>query len=249
MLKEGRGQYCHVDHWKREDKLYWFAHPEDYGQAPLGYDDQHELAPQPQRPVFDVIFQYCQAAGWLDLLAPGGKQTRQDLQRLFGEEILRAKLPPQEIEPVTYELDGLMDREFPFAVEANDGVEKVKVKRLRLRVVGTAKRSITLEADSLTNPKAVYSMLDDLLEHSDLGAEALQLTGVGLQLVFTPNERGRRRILSFDVGYPNSCSLHDGDPLHDVARRLLQRWGIDVSERSQTGPAARRRSFQRGLDV
>lgn len=56
MLKEGRGQYCHVDHWKRGDRLYWFAHPEDYGTAPLGYDEQHELVPQPQRATFDIIF-------------------------------------------------------------------------------------------------------------------------------------------------------------------------------------------------
>ena len=249
MLKDGRGEYCHVDHWKRGDRLYWFAHPEDYGQAPLGYDEHHELTPQPQRPVFDVVFQYCEALGWLDLLADGDRQTRQDLQRLFGEEILRVQLPQQEAEPVTYELDALMDRGFPLAIEAEDGVETVKVKRLRLRVVGTGKRSITLEADSLGDPKAVYGMLDDLLAHSDLGAEVLQLTGVGFQLVFRPNERGKRRTLGFDVGYPNSCSLHEGNPLHDVAQKLLWRWGIDVSARAHDGPATRRRSFQRGLDV
>ena len=249
MLRDGRGKYCHVDHWKRDDKLYWFAHPEDYGQAPLEYDEQHELTPQPQRPVFDVIFQYCPARGWLDLLAPGDKERRQDLQRFFGEEILRAKLPRQDTEPVMYELDSLMDRHFPLPTEADDGVETVKVKRLRLRVIGAAKRTITLEADSLTDPRAVYGMLDDLLANSDLGAEALQLTAVGLQLIFRPNERGKRRTLSFDVGYPNACSLHDGHPLHDVARKLLQRWGIDVSERTRPGPSPRRRAVQRGLDV
>ena len=247
MLKEGRGQYCHVEHLKRNGKLYWFARPEDFGQAPLGYDERHELVPQPQRNVFDIIFQYSEVEGWLKLLAPADKQTRQDLQRLFGEEILRTKLPPQEAEPATYELDTLLNRDFPFAVEADDGVETVKVKRLRLRVVGMLKRSITLEADSLTDPKAVYDLLDDLLANSDLGTETLQLTGVGLQLTFRPNERGTRRTLTFDVGYPNSCSLHDGDPLHDVAAKLLRRWGIDVSARGGSSP--RRRSFQRGLDV
>lgn len=249
MLRDGRGEHCHVDHWKRDRKLYWFAHPEDYGQAPLGYDEQHELTPQPQRPVFDLILQYCPAEGWLYLLAPGDKQTRQDLERLFGEEILRAKLPPQDTEPVTYELDAMMDRHFPFPTEVDDSVETVRVKRLRLRVIGTGRRTITLEADSLTDPKAVYGMLEDLLANSDLGAEALQLTGVGLQLVFRRNERGRQRKLTFDVGHPNACSLHDGDPLHEIAQKLLRRWGIDVSARAKTGPAPRRRSLQRGLDV
>lgn len=249
MLKEGRGEYCHVDHWKRNNKLYWFAHPEDYGQAPLGYDAEHQLAPQPQRPVFDVIFQYCEPEGQLDLLVRGDKETRQDLQRLFGEEILRVKLPRQETEPVRYELDALMDRNFPLAVEAEDGVETVKVKRLRLRVAGFGRRSIILEADSLKDPRAVYGMLDDLLAKSDLGAEVLQLTGVTFQLIFRPNERGTRRKLSFEVGYPNSCSLHYGHPLHDVALKLLRRWGIDVSARAQAGPATRRRSFDRSLGL
>ncbi len=249
MLKEGRGQYCHVDHWKRGDRLYWFARTEDYGQAPLGYDEQHELTPQPQRSVFDVIFQYCETNGWLALLVKGDKQTRQDLQKLFGEEILRVKLPQQVTEPVTYQLDALMDRSFPLAVGAEDGVETVKVKRLRLRVVGAAKRSITLEADSEIDPKAVYGMLDDLLAKSELGLEVIELTGVGLQLVFRPNERGKRRVLSFYVGYPNSCSLHSGDPLCDVAEKLLRRWGIDVAAHDQNSPATRRRSLQRGLEL
>jgi hypothetical protein len=26
MLKEGRGQQCHVNHWERDDRLYWFAY-------------------------------------------------------------------------------------------------------------------------------------------------------------------------------------------------------------------------------
>ena len=82
-----------------------------------------------------------------------------------------------------------------------------------------------------------------------LSPRPLELTGVGLQLVFRPNERGKRRVLSFYVGHPNSCSLHAGDPLHDVAEQLLRRWGIDVSARNQDRPATRRRSFQRGLDV
>jgi hypothetical protein len=249
MLKEGRGQCCHVEHWRRDDRLYWFARPEDFGQAPLGYDDQQELVPQPQRTVFDIIFQYCEAEGWLKLLASADRQTRQDLQRLFGEAILRARLPAQEVEPVTYELDALMDRDLPLAVEAEDGVETVRVKRLRLRVLGAIKRSVTLEAESVADPKAVYDLLNDALTNSDLGTETLQLTGVGFQLEFRPNERGKRRKLTFDVGYPNSCSLHDGDPLHDVAGKLLRRWGIDVSARARGGAAPRRRSYQRGLDL
>lgn len=183
------------------------------------------------------------------MLAPADKQTRQDLQRYFGEEILKVKLPLQEREPVTYEMEALLDRDFAFSLEPEDKVETVKVKRLRLRVMGTIKRSVILEADSITDPKAVYNLLDDLMRNSDLGAEMLQLTGVGVQLIFKPNERGKRRTLTFDVGYPNACSLHEGDPRHDVAVKLLKRWDIDVSARTKQVPASRRGKFQRSFGL
>jgi hypothetical protein len=249
LLKEGRGQHCHVDHWRRDGRLYWFAYPEDYGQAPLGYDEDHRLLPRPHQPAFDLIFVYCQQEGSLDISVKGDKQTLHDLQRIFGEVILKVRLPVPDTEPVKYELDALMDRHYPLPLEPEDGVEEVRIKRLRLRMMRIHDRKITLEANSPTDPRAVYDMLDDLLENSRTAEDMLRLTGAGMQLVFRPNESGRKRTLIFDVGYPNSCSLKYSDPRHEVARKLLQRWGIDVSARTQNSSATRRRSAQRVLDV
>jgi hypothetical protein len=249
LLKEGRGQHCHVDHWKRDGRLYWFAYPEDHGQAPLGYDEDHQLLPRPHQPAFDLIFVFCQQDGSLDISVKGDKQTLHDLQRIFAEVILRVKLWAPDTEPVKYELDALMDRHCPLPLEPEDGVEEVRIRRLRLRVMRIHDRKITLEANSLTDPRAVYDMLDDLLENSRTAEDMLRLTGVGMQLVFRPNERGTKRTLAFDVGYPNACSLKYADPRHEVAPNLLQRWGIHVSARAQNSPAARRRSRQGVLDV
>jgi hypothetical protein len=249
VAKEGRGGHCKVDHWKRADRLYWFAHPEDYGQAPLEYDDQHELAARPRRPVFDLVFMLWQQEGWLDLLAKGDKRTGFDLQRLFGEAILKVRLLDPETEPLTYVLDGLMDRDYPLPLEPEDGVETVRVKRLRLRVLGDIRRTVTLEADSPSDPRAVYGLLDDLLTNSRLGEEALQLTGVTMQLVFQRGKTGRQPKVSFSIGHPNSCSLNAGDPKHEIARKLLRRWGIDVSATASTSPTPRRRPLQRVADL
>ena len=126
MLKEGRGQYCHVDHWERGNELYWFAYPEDYGHASLGYDSRHQLRSQAQRPVFYIVFIFCKEEGSLRYFVEGDRQTRFDCQRIFGETVLKVKLLDPPTEQVNYELDALMDRNYPLRLEVGDDVEEVR---------------------------------------------------------------------------------------------------------------------------
>jgi hypothetical protein len=248
--KEGRGHACKADHWRREDRLYWFAHPEDYPEGRLIYDEQHELKSETQRPAFDVIFVYCHEEGSLDLYVEGEKGTVLDLQRIFGRAILGVELPDPEAIGVVYELQGLLDRGFPLPLEPEDGVEEVRVRRLRLKIMESESgnrnrlRRITLEARAKDDRAAVYDLLDDVLAGERIPREVLSVQHVGLQLVFRPDDRARRRTLSFDVSHPDSCSLKY-QPMHLVAKGLLKRWGLDVSGRAENSAPKRRRSVQR----
>jgi hypothetical protein len=247
--KEGRGHACKVDHWRRDNRLYWFAHPEDYPEGRLIYDEQHELKSETQRPAFDVIFVYCQEEGSLDLYVHGEKETVLDLQRIFGRAILGVELPDPEATGVVYELQRLLDRNVQLPLEPEDGVEEARVRRLRLRIMESQHgnrnrlRRLTLEAGAKDDREAVYDLLDDVLAGERIPREVLMVQHAGLQLVFRPDERGRRRTLSFDVSHPDSCSLKY-EPRHLVAKGLLKRWGLDVSGRAENGPPKRRRSVQ-----
>jgi hypothetical protein len=140
----------------------------------------------------------------------------------------------------------LLSRHFPLPLEPEDGVDSVRVKSLTMSLVGVGQRRILVEADSEANAQAVYDLLDDVLAGERLSSDLLYVTSAKLQLAFRPAGDSQRTTLTFAVGYPNSCSLKH-EPKHDIARQLLKRWGIDVSERAQARPAKPRPGTQRTL--
>lgn len=245
--KEGRGGACQVDHYRREGKLYWFALPEDYAVGQFVYNDRHQLSLQTLRPAFEVIFVLDPEERSLDLWVRGDKGAVRDLQWIFGSIILGVDLREEDPSGVVYELQGLLSRSFPFKLEPADGVEGVRVRSLRLRMVGAGKKRLTLEADTTDQPQGVYDLLDDVLAGKRISRDLLQVTAAGLQLVFR-QDAGRGRSLSFDVTYPDSCSLKY-EPRHELAKALLKRWGIDVSGRTDDDTAQPRLPGQRTLRV
>jgi len=44
--KEGRGHGCDIEYYRRGDRHYWFARPEDYAVSALIYDEEHKLNKQ-----------------------------------------------------------------------------------------------------------------------------------------------------------------------------------------------------------
>lgn len=242
-VKEGRGYACQVDHYDREGKLYWFCYPEDYAHGFLIYDEAHKLHPSIQRPAFEVIFVYSQAECSLDVYVEGDQKIVAEMQRIFGRTILGLELPHMEKPGIVYELNGLLDKNFPFSTEPTDRVEEVRIKELKLRIMGQGNRRIALESDCSDGPKAVYSLLDDVLAGGTILRDLLALQHVRIQLLFRADERNRKRTLTFEVSHPNSCSLKY-DPRHITAKELLKRWGVDVSGRAENSPPKHRRSIQ-----
>jgi hypothetical protein len=246
--EQARGKACEVEHYERDHRWYWFAHPEDYAVLRPVYDDQHHLQYQAQRPAFEVIFAYDRAEGSLNTWVRGDRKVVGELQRLFGRAILGIEIGAVPLNEVVYQPGGLISRGFPLPLEPEDGVELVRVKVLRLGVVGGPRRRITVEAQSEADPRAVYSLLDDLLAGGRITQDLLYVTSVTFQLVFRATGSSRSPTLTFQVSYPDSCSLKY-DPKHLVARKLLKRWGIDVSERTQAGAQKPRSATQRTLRV
>ena len=241
-FNEGRGHNCHVDQWARGNRLYWFAYLDDYAEARMVYE-KGEMRRAVQRPVFEVIFTYCDEERSLDVFARGGAEKIAHLQRLFGQAILGVELDEQSGRRVTYELGKLLNRDCPLPFSAADGIEAVRVRRLRLKVIGSGNRRITVEANARHDPRAVYDLIDDVLAGERIPRDLLVVQQAGLQLVFRRDSGRRRSTLSFDVSHPSSCSLKH-EAKHEAARELLKRWGIDVSGRAQDNPVKRGRAVQ-----
>ncbi|MBQ0789199.1 MAG: hypothetical protein KBT50_01170 [Cycloclasticus sp.] len=218
--KEGRGKNCKVEPYRRNNKEYFFAYPEDFAQSSVEWvsDTLKTLA---HHPAFEIIFVYSESEGSLDIYAPKNTKAVPELQRHFAKTILKLEsLKDGSIDQRVYELKPVADADFDFKVEPDTGIASVLVTKMRLTLKHGAKRRITLEADTKNNAKAVY----DLLETLDL--PTYHITQLGLKVTFDEVEGRRAKTRSFTITYPNSCALnHDGNDL--IIRNMLAQSGIE----------------------
>jgi hypothetical protein len=221
--QQGRGQHCKVECYKRDTFDYFFAYPEDYAQAEIVWI-KDGLSRRPRRPAFEVIFVYSQSEGTLDTFLSGDRTPVPDLQAIFADTILNARLGPDQKDERVYDLNCFRTRQFNFVYDPESGIEDVVVSKLRLTVLGRKDR-ITLEADPAHNRQAVF----DLMEKVTKGISLAQMvvTQVGIKVTFSHNPQSRRPTTrTFDVGWPSSCSLrYQGRDV--VIRRMLIHSGIE----------------------
>jgi hypothetical protein len=221
--KQGRGRNCKVDVFRRHEKEYFFAYPEDYAQSSIEWY-QNKLKNRSHHPAFEIIFVYSQAEGSLDIYAPRNTKAVRDLQHIFTETILQFdKLDQFAGDKRIYVLDALADRDFIFNYPSNSGIETVAVRRMRLDLKTENKRRVTVEADPMGNPKAIYNLLDELR------LPAYHVSQAEIKVIFSPKQNTRGRTRTFRISYPNWCALrHDGRDL--VIRKMLADSGIEPME-------------------
>ncbi len=221
--KQARGNNCKVDCYRRDDRDYFFAYPEDYAQADEEWGSDG-LTRRPRRPAFEIIFVYTQADGTLDTFLSGDRQPVPDLQAIFAHVILQAELGPDEKDSRVYDLRPMQAREFQFVYGPESGIADVAVSKLRLTLYHTKER-IVLEANPARDRDAIFELLDKVTKGIPLSQMAL--TQVGIKVTFAPGPTSRRpRTRVFEIGWPCSCSLrHDGRD--GIIRKMLADSGIE----------------------
>jgi hypothetical protein len=228
--KEGRGQNCTVDAYLRVNRLhYFFAYPDDYADTYLGHDERGQFIRRPQRPAFEIVFLFDPVDGTLGLYAKGGNDVQKDLQTIFCRALLRQELPPELPRSHPYELNGLKSRHFEFPTDPADGIEEVRLRKLRLSVLGGAKRRITLEADPAGRPNDIYEMLDDYLNRQNLPDTLINVTQAQFHFRWHHTGKGRPKTLTFEVSFPNRSNLKSvrREELRLVGEKYLKLWRID----------------------
>ena len=220
FIKEGRGRNCKVEPYRRHNREYFFAYPEDFAQ--LGVEWVNDtLKILPHHPAFEIIFVYCEEEGSLDIYAPRNSKAVSELQRAFARTILKLEtLADGSIDKRVYDLAPLQDANFSFAIVPASGIASAVVTRMRLTPKHGIKRRITVEADTKHNPKAVYALRDTLR------LPPHQITQVGVKVTFDPIASRRAKTRSFNITYPNSCALNN-DGLDLQIRKMLADSGIE----------------------
>jgi len=226
--RQGRGRFCHVDYYCRQnpDRHCYFAYPEDYANTDMGYDEHGQFQRRARRSALEIIFVYRPADGMLDLRGKGNRKQIAEIQKVFGEHILGMEQLPDERERIPYDLDGLKDAGFPFSTDPKDRIAAVHVRQLRLDVPNPKPGRITvLSHQSDRNPHALHDLLDEAINKARVPLTTLHVSAAKLQFAFMPRDGKRPKTLTFEVTYPDGCTLGD-DPVDQLAKKYLHEWGI-----------------------
>ncbi len=202
---EGRGKNCIVEPFRRGERDYFFAYPEDYSQQSIEWVDG-KFDRRPHNPAFEVIFVYSQKDGSLDLNFRGSYKSVEPLQEMFATAILKLPaLPPDPKDERVYDLNPLSRKGFDFIYDPGSGIEKVVVKKLRLSSRRKQGDRITVEADPSDNPNAVYDLLAKITRFTRMSQ--YNVTQVELvALVVVDADKPAKRV-TISITHPNSCSL------------------------------------------
>lgn len=218
--KEGRGKNCTVELYRRNQKEYFFAYPEDFAQTVVEWMEG-KLKNKAHHPAFEIIFVYCEAEGSLDIYAPKNGKKINDLQALFAQHILKIDgLSEWQKDKRVYDLNVVLERGFEFKIEPTSGIASVLVTSLRVALKEDRKDRITVEADPYKRDKAVYKLLERF------NFPPYDVTQLSLKVTFEPVGGAKAKSRRVNITYPNSCALnHDGNDLK--IRQMLALSGIE----------------------
>ncbi len=223
FIREGRGKNCKVEPYRRHQREYFFAYPEDFAQSGVEWVS-NTLKTLAHHPAFEIIFVYCQAEGSLDIYAPRNTKAVPALQKAFARTILKLEtLADGSVDKRVYDLTPLKDPDFVFALPPNAGIASVVITKMRLTLRHGGNRRITLEADTRGNPKAVYKLRDELRPPPHF------ISQLSVKVTFEPDGDRRPRTRTFNISYPNSCALNN-DGMDLKIRQMLADSGIEPRE-------------------
>jgi len=227
--RQGRGHHCKIDYFPRgSNHHYYFVYLSDYADTYINFDDAGNFQRTPERRAFEVVFAYDHDSATLEMYAKGGKKVIEPLQSVFCRIILGKHLPPEDPNVKPYQLDGLMERDFPFPTDPEDGIKEVSIRCLRLSPLGRRRKRVTLEPDPEKGSDHIYEMLEEDLNRKRLPKSILHVTKATFN--FRLNRNGRSNSLVFSVTYPNSCDLKSKrEEQRLLGEKYLKRWKIDVT--------------------
>ena len=231
---EGRGNNCVVEPFRRGEMDYFFAYPEDYSQQSIEWVDG-EFGRRPHNPAFEVIYVYSQKEGALDLNFRGSHKAIEPLQGMFATAILKLpELPSETKDGRVYDLNPLRQKSFNFVFDVGSGIQAAAVKKLRLSSKVKKGDRITLEADAVGNPDAVYDLLDKIGKSVPL--HLYNVTQVELAASVMVDADKPPKSVTIRITHPNSCSLKY-DELDLKLRDMLEASGIEPKEPTEGAEA------------
>ena len=234
--KEGRGGNCVVHQYRRGtngDHQYYFAYPQDHRRTAIEYQ-QGQITKRPYAPAFEIVFVHEDERRTLNIWHHGKKERVTDLQVAFAQAVLRQEIQPHSTEDDrTYDLSVFLDPEFRIVPKPELGITHVDMRRMGVRILGAEPCLINIEVGDGVSPHVLYQRLQTATH--DVASTMLRVARVGMCVTF---ERGRGearpKTRTFDIVWPNSCSLQN-DSHGILIQRMLADQGIELRHRQSDG--------------
>ena len=223
---ESRGDNCVVHQFRRGakgDREYYFAYPQDHNQTAIEYD-KGEMTKRPHNPAFEVIFIHDDTQRTLSIWHEGVMDRIKDLQAAFATAVLGTTIPRESPrDNRVYDLQRLLDPTFVFKSMPELRIASVEVRKMTVRIIGPTTHKISVE---LADDCPGYVLIDRINAATQrIPKTLIKVARIGIRATFEieQNEKHARR-RSFEVSWPNSCSL-----ANDSYGTLLQRMLVEHS--------------------
>lgn len=239
--KEGRGQYCLVEHAQRENgQHYYFAYLSDYPMARERFDEAGHLLRGVDHGVFVVIFASSEVGGVVNVCAPGGRSVRDELLRIFGRCVPGVELEPDPDRAAGRYHLGQFKRRRTLTYDPTV-VNSAVIRRVSVRAIGGPNRSMTLSADPSADPLDIYTMIYDWLNQRQIPITNLELTSVTFSITLPPDKGTRERSFTFYATRTGKSDLRSKkEAYRATGEQLLEDWGvIDVRRTGRADPGDR----------
>lgn len=223
----GFGRHCTVEHMRRADGTdYFLAYADDVPQVNLFHDENGNLARGVVRPALEIVFAYNREDRDLETFIRASPRLRTELEAIFCEIVLGDQVPRMPQRPA-YNLNVLKEGPSRLITDPADGVV-ARVWQMRLALYNS-RRHIVLEADHGGSREDIYAMLDECLDRQHLPLSVLNVTAAELNFDFQAVNGRQSEAITFDLIYPDLCTLRNQRPdCVVVVRKYLRQWRIAV---------------------
>jgi hypothetical protein len=145
---DGSGRSCVADVIDRtkDGSVQVTLFVEGLASNAVGFD-QEGLYRRPQRPAIQAAVVYCGRTGTIETVAKGGKPVHEELRKLFAQQLLRIEPRFDGIRPRRFRL-GMLAGRLTLPTDPADGIERARVRRLKLLPTGNRPGALVIEAPS-----------------------------------------------------------------------------------------------------
>lgn len=197
------------------------------------FEDDQTVVAETRRPVHEGAIIHDQTTGDVDVIAKGGSTIRDKIAAAYSSFLGQGE---DNVAPVKRRAVDLarLHEDRTFEIRAEDGVEAVKIERLKLLGPQGSGFAVTLEASaSIIEDATIHELARSTFgTGSPIGRRGWRIVQASLRVVFAPVDGERKRkAVKVELGLPNRTNLRNQTERHRlIANTLLERWGLYASD-------------------